>query len=318
MAVISSYNEQFFRAARLMQRDPFQKEQFMSSLFTYLSLRVTVSCLLMLAAITSHAETTRPASRISEVDTTMCQTLRERDVLHKSAPVSCAQLRIVHFAYLGFDGKVHDDGAVMVMAPLAEHVQAIFATLLQRKFALAGAQLMQHFRGDDLAAMRANNTSAFNDRAVTNGSAPSLHAYGAAIDINPVQNPFVQFEEAGKATYLPPAGSAYANRLALRPGKSARKGMAEEVVEIFAHHGFLIWGGDWDAPIDYQHFQISRPLAKKLAALPVAQAQEVFNDYVENYRRCAGSSKSVTAPENGNLVKTNTTKTKCMQAADKA
>ena len=267
--------------------------------------------------MTSHAETTHPASRISEVDAPMCQTLREMDVLHKSAPVSCAQLRTVHFSYLGFDGKVHDDGVVMVMAALADHVQAIFATLLQRKFVLAGAQLMQHFRGDDLAAMHANNTSAFNDRALTNGSAPSLHAYGAAIDINPVQNPFVQFEEAGKAIYLPPAGSTYANRLALRPGKSVRKGMAEEVVDIFANHGFLIWGGDWDAPIDYQHFQISRPLAKKLAALPVAQAQGVFDDYVKNYRRCAGSSKSVAAAESGNLAKINAVKTKCMQAADK-
>lgn len=128
----------------------------------------------MFAAMPSHAENTPSTSQISEVDASMCQTMRDTDVLHKNAPVSCAQLRIVHFSYLGLDGKVHDDGTVMVMAALADHVQAIFNTLLQRKFALAGAQLMQHYRGDDLAAMRANNTSAFNDRAVTNGSAPSI------------------------------------------------------------------------------------------------------------------------------------------------
>ncbi len=268
----------------------------------------------MCAAITSHAENMRPASHIAAVDTRMCQTMRDTDVLHQSAPLSCGQLRIVYFSYLGFDGKVHDDGAVMVMAALADHVQAIFATLLQRKFALAGAQLMQHYRGDDLAAMRANNTSAFNDRVVTNGSAPSLHAYGAAIDINPVQNPFVQFEDAGKASYLPAAGSTYANRLAVRPGKAARKGMAEEVVDVFADHGFLIWGGDWDAPIDYQHFQISRSLAKKLAALPVAQAQVVFNDYVKNYRLCAETKKMAAGLEEHNIAKANAAKTKCMSA----
>lgn len=254
---------------------------------------------------------------IVEVDPGMCQAMRDADVLHKNAPVSCAQLRVVHFSYLGLDGKVHDDGAVMVMAALADHVQAIFATLLQRKFALAGAQLMQHYRGDDLAAMRANNTSAFNDRAIINGGAPSLHAYGAAIDINPIQNPFVQFEDAGKANYSPAAGSAYANRLAVRPGKAARKGMAEEVVDVFAEHGFLIWGGDWDAPIDYQHFQISRTLAKRLAALPVAQAKIVFNDYVKNYRRCAGTKKTAAALENSRLAKTNTVKAACISAADK-
>ncbi len=246
----------------------------------------------------------------------MCRAMQELDVLHKNAAVSCAQLRIVYFSYLGFDGKVHDDGAVMVMAALADHVQAIFATLLQRKFAIAGAQLMQHYRGDDLAAMRANNTSAFNDRAVTNGSAPSLHAYGAAIDINPIQNPFVEFEDAGKTRYSPAAGSKYANRLVVRPGKAVRKGMAEDVVDVFAENGFLIWGGDWDAPIDYQHFQISRTLAKRLAALPVAQAQVVFNDYVNSYRHCAAATKSVTASESGNIVKTNTVKTKCMAAVD--
>lgn len=276
----------------------------------------------MFAAMASHTAYAQPASSmaIAEVDQNMCQIMRDMNVLHKNAPVSCAQLRVVHFSYLGLDGKVHDDGAVMVMAALADHVQAIFATLLQRKFALARAQLMQHYRGDDLAAMRANNTSAFNDRAIINGNAnsgaPSLHAYGAAIDINPIQNPFVQFEAAGKASYSPAAGSVYANRLAVRPGKAARKGMAEEVVDVFAEHGFLIWGGDWDAPIDYQHFQISRALAKRLAALPVAQARIVFNDYVKNYRRCAGTKKPAAGLENSRLAKTNIVKAECISAAD--
>ncbi len=267
----------------------------------------------MFAAVSSRADNIRAAARVSEVDTNLCQTMRDTDVLHKNAPVSCAQLRVVRFSYLGFDGKVHDDGAVMVMAALADHVQAIFATLLQRKFVIAGAQLMQHYRGDDLAAMRANNTSAFNDRAITNGSAPSLHAYGAAIDINPVQNPFVEFEDAGRTNYVPAAGSAYANRLTLRPGKTIRKGMAEEVVDVFADHGFLIWGGDWDAPIDYQHFQISRSLAQKLTALPVAQAQVVFNDYVKNYRACTGTKKSAANLTNSNIANTNALKAKCME-----
>ncbi len=267
--------------------------------------------LLMLVSMNSHAETST-APRIGEVDATMCRAMHELNVLHKNARVTCLQLRIVHFSYWGFDGKVHDDGAVMVMAALADHVRAIFDTLLKRKFAIAGAQLMQHYRGDDSAAMRDNNTSAFNDRAVTSGSAPSLHAYGAAIDINPVQNPFVQFEEGGKAHYSPAAGSAYANRVAIRPGKPARKGLAEEVVDVFADHGFLIWGGDWDAPIDYQHFQISRTLAKRLAALPVAEARIAFNVYVENYRRCARKEKSA----NIEIVNTNTIKTKCVSVAD--
>jgi hypothetical protein len=235
--------------------------------------------------------TVHAASHISEVSNDACNTMRQQRVLQKNAPVTCAQLHIVHFSYLDFDGKLRNDGEIMVMAAVADHVQDIFDTLLKRKFAIAGARLMDHYHGDDLASMRDNNTSAFNDRRITNGNAPSLHAYGLAIDINPIQNPYLQFEADGKAVYSPTAGSKYANRLSIRPGKPARKGMAEEVVDVFAEHGFLIWGGNWDAPIDYQHFQVSRPLAERLAALPVAQARAVFNAYVERYRSCVLSRK---------------------------
>lgn len=241
---------------------------------------------LLLAASTGTA---RASSRIAEVDRDMCNVMRATDVLQQNAPVDCTQLRIVHFSYLDFDGKLHDDGAVMVMAAVAEQVQAIFATLLQRKFAIAGARLMDRYRGDDQASMRDNNTSAFNDRPITNGTALSLHAYGLAIDINPVQNPYLQFEAEGKAVYSPAAGSHYANRLPLRPGKPVRKGMAEQVVDVFAEHGFLVWGGNWDTPIDYQHFQVERHLAERMAGLPVAQAHAVFSSYVERYRRCVQS-----------------------------
>ncbi|MNR79332.1 hypothetical protein D3C72_100390 [compost metagenome] len=212
--------------------------------------------------------------------------------MQKDALVSCAQLRIVHFSYLDFDGKLRDDGEIMVLAAVAAQVQAIFDTLLQRRFPIARARLMDHYRGDDVASMRDNNTSAFNDRRITNGKAPSLHAYGVAIDLNPVQNPYLQFEADGKVSYSPAAGSKYANRLPVRPGKAARAGMAEEVVEVFAQHGFLGWGGNWDAPIDYQHFQVNRALTQKMIALPLAEARNLFNTYVERYRSCVHSRKN--------------------------
>lgn len=248
-----------------------------------LSLRNVRHCLCLLLFVAASASA---SARIAEVDAVMCDAMRNTDVLHKNAPVSCAQLRIVRFDYLNLDGQLRKDGEIMVMAAVAEQVQAIFATLLQRKFALAGARLMNHYHGDDAAAMRDNNTSAFNDRVITKGSATSLHAYGLAIDINPVQNPFLQLARDGTAVFSPASGSNYANRVAIRPGKPIRKGMAEEVVEVFAQHGFLIWGGNWDAPIDYQHFQVSRALAERMAALPVAQAREIFSAYVERYRAC--------------------------------
>lgn len=242
--------------------------------------------LLALAVLCNNAQAAEPPSRIVEIDNAACKALRDSGVMHATAPVRCDQLRIVRFSYVGFDGRQHNDGEIMVMSAAAEQVQEIFDALLQRRFAISGAKLMNRYNGDDQASMRDNNTSAFNDRAVTGNSAPSLHAYGLAIDLNPVQNPFLQLGEDGKATFSPEAGSRYANRLRQRPGKTARKGMAEDVVALFAEHGFVIWGGDWDAPIDYQHFQTSRTLAKRLAALPVVEGRALFSAYVQRYRSC--------------------------------
>jgi hypothetical protein len=111
-----------------------------------------------------------------------------------------------------------------------------------------------------------------------------------AIDLNPVQNPYVQFQPDGRAVFSPAAGASYANRLNVRPGKPMRQGMAEEVVELFADHGFLVWGGNWDAPLDYQHFQVERSLAERMAQLPVQQAQALFKEYVHRFRSCLKNS----------------------------
>jgi len=223
---------------------------------------------------------------IVQPDAASCTAMQAAGVLRAHSPVPCNRLRRVQFSYVDFDGRRHDDGEIVVLDAAAPHVRAIFDALLQRRFPLAHARAMMHYRGDDEAAMRDNNTSAFNDRAITGGSAPSLHAYGLAIDINPVQNPYVEIAGDGNARFHPAAGSRYANRAAVRPGKPTRAGMAEDVVELFAQHGFTTWGGDWDAPIDYQHFQVSRTLAQKLAALPPEQARAAFDAHATAYRRC--------------------------------
>jgi hypothetical protein len=144
---------------------------------------------------------------------------------------------------------------------------------------------MNNFEGDDDASMRDNNSSAFNDRNLTGGDSLSLHAYGLAVDLNPVQNPFLA--KSGDALKIaPPAGAEYINRLSERPSKRARPGMAEAAVRTFADNGFLIWGGYWDDPIDYQHFQVSRKLAERLAKLRSSEAAEVFNRVVQRFRTC--------------------------------
>jgi hypothetical protein len=133
--------------------------------------------------------------------------------------------------------------------------------------------------------MADDSTSGFNDRTVPDRATISLHAYGAAIDLNPVENPFVT-RQGATFTFSPPAGADYFNRIIHRPGKPDRRGVAETVVDVFAENGFVNWGGTWDSPIDFQHFDIGRALAEELVRLPPAQAKERFEQSIANYQRC--------------------------------
>jgi hypothetical protein len=93
--------------------------------------------------------------------------------------------------------------------------------------------------------MAADNTSAFNCRRVSGSSSWSMHAYGLAIDVNPVENPYVR---GGRVQ--PPAGRAYLNRSRGRPGMAVEGGV---LVEAFTARGWK-WGGRWTGSRDYQHF----------------------------------------------------------------
>jgi hypothetical protein len=212
--------------------------------------------------------------------------MKTTDVIHEGAPVGCDRLRIVRFSYFDFRGQSHDDGEIMVLDAVSDYVKSIFDDLYKRRFPIAKARLMDRYNGEDDDSLADNNTSAFNDRQVTGGNKKSLHAYGLAIDLNPVQNPFVKFDGKGGSLYNPVAGADYANRLRARPNKPPRFGMAEEVVDTFAANGFLTWGGYWDSPIDYQHFEVPRVVAECLADLSPNQSRKFFGSYVESFRGC--------------------------------
>jgi len=95
--------------------------------------------------------------------------------------------------------------------------------------------------------MAADDTAAFNCRyAVAPGPKQwSVHAYGEAVDVNPVENPYL---EAGKV--LPPTGKPYLDRARVRPGMAVPGG---RLVEAFAAIGRQ-WRGRWTGSPDYQHF----------------------------------------------------------------
>jgi hypothetical protein len=107
---------------------------------------------------------------------------------------------------------------------------------------------VDHYRADDDRSMVADNTSAFNCRRVAGTSRWSEHAYGRAIDVNRVQNPYV----AG-GHVSPSAGRSYADRARRAPGMIHA---GDVVVRAFAAAGWR-WGGAWRGARDYQHFSAS-------------------------------------------------------------
>lgn len=164
-------------------------------------------------------------------------------------PVPLGDLRAIEMSYWGFDGEVHGPGRLVVHHDVADQVVTAFGALFEARFPIRRMEPALAFGGSDDASMDADNTSAFNCRPVT-GSAEgfSVHSYGRALDINPVENPYVRGD-----TVLPPDGAAYLDRTDVRPGMITD---GDVVTDAFEDAGFS-WGGDWTSLKDYQHFEVT-------------------------------------------------------------
>jgi hypothetical protein len=164
-------------------------------------------------------------------------------------PVPLAELRHLRLSYVGFGGQVRR-GELVVHEDYARPVVHVFATAYDARWPIGRMSLVDAYRGDDDRSMAANNTSAYNCRRVTGTDHWSAHAYGTAIDINPVQNPYVR----GRAVE-PPAGRRF-TELDRSHGARVPRGVIRDddvLVRAFHRIGWK-WGGDWSGSPDYQHF----------------------------------------------------------------
>jgi hypothetical protein len=165
----------------------------------------------------------------------------------EGCPVPIEDLRYITVSYVDFE-QVPRHGELIMHKSVAGEILEIFKEIYDAGFPIARMELVDNFGADDSASMSANNTSAFNFRAVSGTSNLSKHAYGLAIDINPVQNPYVVRADGYVS---PPEGREYADRGSARPGMIMP---GDAVLAAFASRGWT-WGGDWKYTIDYQHFQ---------------------------------------------------------------
>lgn len=156
------------------------------------------------------------------------------------------QLALLSVPFRDFSGQMKT-GQLVVARRVAGPVLGAFAALHGSGFRIARMELVDRYGGDDARSMAANNTSGFNCRTVPGTRRLSDHGRGLAIDINPVQNPWVQGSFVD-----PPGGRPYAGP-ALR--RSPQMGMiikGDAVTRAFARIGWR-WGGVWRVR-DYQHF----------------------------------------------------------------
>jgi hypothetical protein len=164
---------------------------------------------------------------------------------HRGCPVGLDDLRYVRVSYIGFDGAPHV-GELMVAASAVRAIRGAFRTLYEARFPIRRMRLVDDYRGDDYASIDADNTSAFNCRRATGSTRWSDHAYGRAIDINPIENPYV----ASDGSTAHRASIPYLKRSRHRRGMAYPGGV---LVRAFADVGWG-WGGTWTGPVDYQHF----------------------------------------------------------------
>jgi hypothetical protein len=165
---------------------------------------------------------------------------------HAGCPVGPAQLRRLRLTYWGFDGRAHT-GTLVVNVRAVTALTRVFSRLYTARFPIRRMRPIDAYGGSDERSLEADNAAAFNCRyAVAVGPKRwSVHAYGLAIDVNPVENPYL---EGGRVH--PRAGRAYLDRSRYRPGMAVRGG---PLVGGFASVGWL-WGGRWSGSPDYQHF----------------------------------------------------------------
>jgi hypothetical protein len=164
---------------------------------------------------------------------------------HEGCPVGLGKLRLLELSYWGFDDRSHD-GRLVVHRRAASDVLEAMQSLYEKRFPIRRMVLIDRYGADDHRSMAADNTSAFNCRFVAGQPGTwSQHAYGRAIDINPVENPYVSGDHVS-----PPAGKPYADRSKDGPGMIHD---GDATVRAFAEVGWQ-WGGNWSPAKDYQHF----------------------------------------------------------------
>ena len=163
---------------------------------------------------------------------------------HKGCPVPIRSLRQVYVSFHNFNGK-REVGRLVAHKDAVEALRIGFRSMWRHDFKIRRIKLADRYGSNDQRMMRADVTSVFNCRFVSGTNRWSQHAYGRAVDINPIENPWV----GSDGSVSPDEGSRYRDR------SQNKKGMihaGDSTVRAFRRSGWG-WGGYWSSSKDYMH-----------------------------------------------------------------
>ena len=163
-------------------------------------------------------------------------------------PVALRDLRYLRISHHDFSGRVRR-GELVVHRDAVPAMRAVFGRLYRARFPIRRMRLVDDYGGSDFRSIEADNTSAFNCRRVAGTRRWSEHAFGRAIDVNPIENPYVD----ANGTTSHPRSRPYLDRRRYRPGMAVA---GRVLVRAFDAAGWG-WGGRWSPARDFQHFSAS-------------------------------------------------------------
>ena len=189
---------------------------------------------------------------ISKISNKIAERMVKGNSYRDGCPVSLNGLRYLKVKHIDFNGYTKI-GEIIVNKEVASNTLMVFKKLYEIGYPIKKMTLVSSYYGSDFKSIEADNTSAFNCRPVTgNKKKWSKHAYGKAIDINPIENPYISSSGriGHKKSYI------YRKRTHKNFGNSKDRAVLlpnDKATQVFKSYGWK-WGGDWRSLKDYQHF----------------------------------------------------------------
>ena len=164
--------------------------------------------------------------------------------------ISRSDLRYLRLLHVNNDGNICL-GEMVCNKAISTDLTDIFRQLYDARYPIERMVLIDNYEADDEQSMRDNNSSCFCYRVVSGSKVLSHHARGMAVDINTLYNPYVKVRQDGSRYIQPGTAEPYTHRertfiYKIQP--------TDICVQLFLSHGFK-WGGNWNNPKDYQHFE---------------------------------------------------------------